>query len=79
MGQLSKGEIYKRQEGVHYQVVTNLENVEKWGQLVTTHKNEEPSYEESPKLKLLNPLKATHIWVDDLTQALYIRETKEVK
>ena len=68
------------QEGVRYQVVVDPKNGEKWGQLVTIHKNEEPLYEESLELKLLNVLKVTHIpMVDDLTQALYMRETKEVK
>ena len=63
------------QEGVRYQVVTNPKNVEKCGQLFTTHKNEEPPYEEYLKFKLLNALKVTHILVDDLNLALYKRKT----
>ena len=41
------------QEGVRYQVVKKPDRVDKWGQLVTTQKPEEPPYKETSKLKLL--------------------------
>ena len=50
-----------------------------WTNGATTHKNEEPPYKESPKLKFLSALRVTHILVDELTLALYMREMEEVK
>ena len=35
-----QGEIYMGQEGIRYQVVSDPKNVDRWGQVVTTHKNE---------------------------------------
>ena len=67
------------QEGVHYQVVMEPDKVDKWGQIVTTQKQEEPPYEETPELKLLNALKVIHIPVDDPNMALYKWETNETK
>ena len=67
------------QEGIRYQVVSKPDKVDKWGQVVTTQKPEEPPYEETPELKLLNALKVTHIPVDDPNMALYKRETDKTK
>ena len=67
------------QEGVHYQVVTKPNRVDKWGQVVTTQKPKEPPYEETLELKLLNALKVIHIPVDDPNIAFYKREVEEIK
>ena len=66
-------------QGVRYQIVMDPKNVKKWGEFVTTHKNEEPPYKEYSKLKFLKTMRVTHISVDDLTLKLYMRETEEVK
>ena len=47
--------------------------------MVTTHKNEEPPFEKTLEIKLLNALKATHITLNDLNQALYGREIEKIK
>ena len=60
-------------------VTNDPKNVDKCGQLVTDHKREEPPYEETPELKILNALKVTHIPRDDLNLALYMRENMEAK
>ena len=73
------GDIYMGQKGFCYQVVLDLEHVDKWGQVVTTQRNKEPPYEEILELKLLNTLKVTHIPMDNPNIALYKREEKEKK
>ena len=55
-------------------VTNDLENVDKWGQLVKVAKKEGPPYEDSKTLKLLNAMKVHHIQVDDLNIVLYVRE-----
>ena len=60
-------------------MVIELDRVDKWGQVVTTQKPKEPPYEETPELKLLNALKASHILVDDPNIAFYKRETEKTK
>ena len=67
------------QEGVHYQVVTKLDRADKWGQVVTTQKPEEPPYKETFELKLFNALKVIHVPVDDPNIALYKQEIEEEK
>ena len=74
-----QGEMYMGQEGVHYQVVIEPNRVDKWGQVVTTQKQEEPPYEETPELKLLNALKVIHVPVDDPKFSLYKQEMEETK
>ena len=74
-----QGKMYMGQEGVRYQVVMEPDKVDKWGQVVTTQNPEEPPYEETPKLKLLNALKVIHILVDDPNMALYKQETNKTK
>ena len=75
-----QGEMYMGQEGVCYQVVTKLDRIDQWVQVVTTQKLAEPPYKETPKLKLLNALKVTHVLVDDPNIALYKQEEmKETK
>ena len=49
------------------------------GPISCNSKNKEPSYELTPNLELLNALKVTHILVDDLILALYVRESIETK
>ena len=56
-----QGDIYMGQEGVRQQVVNESAMVDKWGQVVTTQKPEEPPFLEILKLKMLNALKVTHI------------------
>ena len=67
------------QEGVRYQVASDPKNLDRWGQVVTTQKNEEPPYDRTIELKLLNVLKATHNLVDDPNIALYMKEIEEAK
>ena len=74
-----QGEMYMGQEGVRYQDILEPDKVDKWGQVVTTQKPEEPPYEETPELKLLNALKVIHIPKDDPNMALYKRETDKTK
>ncbi|MCO5595831.1 hypothetical protein L7F22_049882 [Adiantum nelumboides] len=72
-----QGEAYMGQEGDHYVVTNEPENADKWGQQVLVEKLEEPPFGESPKMRVLNALKVTHIPVDDLSLAVYKRETVE--
>ena len=67
------------QEGLLYQVVIELDRVDKWGQVVTTQKLEEPPYEETLELKLLNALKVIHVPIDDPNIAIYKRKKEETK
>ena len=67
------------QEGVQYQVVIEPNRVDKWGQVVTTQKLEEPPYEETPELKLLNALKVIHFPLHNPNIALYKQKMQETK
>ena len=49
-------------------------NVDKWGQPPKLAKKEEPPYEDSEELKLLNAMKVHHIQVDDPNIVLYVWE-----
>ncbi|MCO5567204.1 hypothetical protein L7F22_020892 [Adiantum nelumboides] len=70
-----QGEAYMGQEGDHYVVTSEPGNVDKWGQQVPAEKPEEPPFRESPDMRLFDTLKVTHIPVDDLSLAVYKRET----
>ncbi|MCO5595827.1 hypothetical protein L7F22_049878 [Adiantum nelumboides] len=72
-----QGEAYMGQEGDHYVVTNEPENADKWGQQVLAEKLEEPPFGDSPEMRVLNALKVTHIPVDDLSLAVYKRETVE--
>ena len=52
--------------------------MDKWGQFII-HKNKELPYKETLELKFLYVLKVTHILVDNLNLALYMRVTSEAK
>ena len=71
-----QGDIYMGQEGVRYVVTKDPDNVDKWGQVVKEPNDEEPPYEESNELKLLNVIKVKRVRVDDLSLAVYVKESK---
>ena len=72
-----QGDIYIGLEGVRYVVITkDLDNVDKWGQ---EPKEEEPPYEESNELKLLNVIKVKRVPVDENDLAVYVREAEDSK
>ena len=56
-----QGDTYMGQEGMRYVVTKDPDNVDKWGQVVEEPNDEEPPYEESNELKLLNAIKVK--WV----------------
>ena len=74
-----QGEMYMGQEGVRYQLVIELDRVDKWVQVVTTQKPKEPPYEKTLELKFLNSLKVIHNPVDDPNIAIYKREKEQTK
>ena len=65
------------QEGVRYVVTKDPDNVDKWGQVVEEPNDEEPTYEESNELKLLNAIKVKRLPVDNLSLAVYVRDSKD--
>ena len=70
-----QGDLYMGQSRERYIVTSDLENVDKWGQIVKVIKKEGPPYEDFETLKLLNVMKVRHIQLDDLNIVLYVRET----
>ena len=56
-----QGDIYMGQEGVRYIVTRDPNNVDKWTQIVKEPKEEEPTYEESNEVKLLNVIKVKRV------------------
>ena len=64
-----QGEIYMGQEGVRYVMTNDPDNVNKWGQIV-----EEPPYEYSNELKLLNAIKVKRVPVDDPSLVVYVSQ-----
>ena len=71
-----QGDIYMGQEGVRYIVTKDLDNVDKWGQVVEEPNDEEPPYEESNELKFLNAIEVKRVLVDDLSLVVYVRESE---
>ena len=67
------------QEGVRYVVTKDPDNIDKWGQVVEEPNDEEPPYEESNELKLLNAIKVKRVPAggDDLSLAVYVRDSKD--
>ena len=66
-------------QGNGYIVVTEPENVDKWGVMVKTDKVKEPPFVDSADMKLLNTIKVQLIKTDDPTIAVYVRESDKVK
>ena len=65
------------QEGVRYIVTRDRDNVDRWGQIVEEPKEEERPCEESNELKLLNVIKVKRVLVDDLSLAVYVRDSED--
>ena len=74
-----QGDLYMGQSGERYIVVTEPENVDKWGVMVKADKVEEPPFEDSADMKLLNTIKVQLIKTDDPNIAVYVRESDKVK
>ena len=53
-------------------VTNDPENMDKWGQPVKVAKREEPPYEDTKALKLLNVMKVHHIPMDDPNIVVYV-------
>ena len=60
-------------------MVTELENVDKWGVMVKADKVKEPPFGDSTDMKLLNTIKVQLIKTDDPNIAVYVREFDKVK
>ena len=60
-------------------MVTEPENVDKWGVMVKADKVEEPPFVDSVDMKLLNTIKVQLIKTDDPTIAVYVQESNKVK
>ena len=67
-----KGDLYMGQSGERYVVTNDLEDMDKWGQLVQVVKKEGSPYDDFKTLKLLNAMKVCHIQVDNLNIVLYV-------
>ena len=67
------------QESVRYVVTKDPDDIDKWGRIVEEPKEEEPPYEESYELKLLNVIKVKRVPMDDMSLAVYVRESKDSK
>ena len=52
-----QGDLYMAQSGERYIVVTEPENVDKWGVIVKANKVKEPPFVDSANMKLLNAIK----------------------
>ena len=74
-----QGDLYMGQSGEHYIVVTELENVDKWGVMVKVDKVEEPPFGDSTDMNLLNTIKVQLIKMDDPNIAVHVREFDKVK
>ena len=74
-----QGDLYMGQSGKHYIVVTEKENVDKWGVMVKADKVEEPPFGDSADMKLLNTIKVQLIKTDDPNIDVYVQESNEVK
>ena len=60
-------------------MVTEPENIDKWGVMVKVDKVEEPQFVDSADMKLLNTIKVQLIKMDDPTIAVYVQEFDEVE
>ena len=56
----------------------DLEDVDRWGQLVKVSKVEEPSYGDFEELKILNSTKVHHKKVEDPNIDIYVKESEEI-
>ena len=61
---------------MHYMLVKDPGCFNKWGQIVTSIKEEEPPYVDFDEIKLLNVIKTQRVLVDSLSIALYFKESK---
>ena len=61
-----QGDLYMEQSGECYIVVTELENVDKWGVIVKADKVKELPFVDSVDMNLLNTIKVQLIKMDDL-------------
>ena len=67
-----QGDLYMGQGGERYIVMSDVENVDKWGQPMKVAKKEGPPNEASKELKILNVMKIHCIQVDDPNIVLYV-------
>ena len=74
-----QGDLYMGQSGERYIVVTELENIDKWGGMVKVDKVEDPPFGDSTDMKLLNTIKVHLIKMNDPNIAMYVQEFDEVK
>ena len=65
------------QNGEWYVVTKELENVDKWGQVVKETEAEEPPYGDAEDTKLINVLQGRQVPIDDPNIVLYVRDLEE--
>ena len=70
-----QGELYMGQNGERYVLTKDLENVDKWGQVVNEAEAQEPPYGDSEDPKQINVLKVRHVPIDNHNIVLYMCAT----
>ena len=74
-----QGDLYMGQSRERYIVVTEPENVDKWGVMVKADKVKEPPFGDSADMKLLNTIKVQLVKTDDPNIAVYVQESDKDK